>query len=475
MAVPGISIAGASMTFPPRLRRNRPEATFFELTRTPGGSAGPTVPEPVSDVDQIAKKLTPFAGRDVAQDLALDLVLNEAVEQARKATGATGAAIALIRDGEMICRATTGKNAPDLGVRADMTSGLPAASLLTGKIQQCSDTEEGGLVNAEVCRRLGVRSMLIAPLVNGSGAFGILQVFSSEPHVFGKHEIETLEILAKRIAEKKTSVATNDPEPEPEPQPLHTEVISAESLAMGTSTMTSTSTVSDRLKALEEAEQDPAAPDGWLTGSEHGVNAVLFVSVVVAALALGLVIGWHGAVRGTRAGLPNNGAAKTTPQTASQGRPPALAGEARLMVPNRAQGAVKNLPASTQPASGGLTVTENGKVIYRAAPSDSEQTAADPESQAPVTRLVHRVDPQYPDAAMAQRIEGPVVLDVQVLNDGTVGNIKVLSGNPLLAEAAVKAVKQWQYQPYAASGAASSSQVQVTVNFTLPASPAPAH
>ena len=426
--------------------------------------------EPVNEVDRIAKKLAAFAGQDVAQDLALDLVLNEAVEQARKATGATGAAIALIRDGEMICRATTGKNAPDLGVRVDMTAGLPAASLLTGKIQQCSDTEQGGLVNAEVCRRLGVRSMVIAPLVNGSGAFGILQVFSSEPHVFGEHEIETLEILAKRIAEKKVSVATNDPAPEPEP--LRTEVLSTGSLSMGSPSMTSTSTVSDRLKALEETEQDLAASDGWLADSEHGVNAVLFVSVVVAALALGLVIGWHGAVRGSRAGLQNRSAAKIAPQTATQGRPPASAGASRLTIPNRAEVAVRNLPASTQP-SGGLTVTENGKVIYRAGPADDEQAAADPELQAPVTRLIRRVDPEYPEAATAQHVEGPVVLDVQVLNDGTVGDVKILSGNPLLTEAAVTAVKQWKYQPYAPQGA-TSSQMQVTLNFRLPANPAPA-
>lgn len=430
------------------------------------------MPEPVNEVDQIAKKLAAFAGRDVAQDLALDLVLNEAVEQARQATGATGAAIALIRDGEMICRATTGKNAPDLGVRVDMTSGLPGASLITGKVQQCSDTEQGGLVNAEVCRRLGVRSMVIAPLVNGSGAFGILQVFSSEPHVFGEHEIETLEILAKKIAEKKVSAAKNDPAPEPEP--LHTEVISAESLSMGSPSMTSTSTVSDRLKALEEAEQDPAAADGWLAGSEHSVNAVLFVSVVIAALALGLVIGWHGAVRGSRGGLQNNGAIRTTPQTASQGGSPAPAGVSRLTMPNRAEGAVKARSSSAEPTIGGLTVSENGKVIYRANPSDGGQGAAEPASQPPLTRLIRRVEPEYPEAATAQHIEGPVVLEVQVLNDGMVGNIKILSGNPLLADAAVKAVKQWQYQPFVTQEGAGSSQMRVTVNFTLPASPAPA-
>ena len=464
------------MNLPSRLRRNQPEATFFGLTRTPNGSADSVapepVPEPVSDVDRIAKKLAAFAGRDVAQDLALDLVLNEAVEQARKATGATGAAIALIRDGEMICRATTGKNAPDLGVRVDMTAGLPAASLLTGRIQQCSDTEQGGLVNAEVCRRLGVRSMVIAPLVNGSGAFGILQVFSSEPHVFGEHEIETLEILAKKIAEKKISATTEDPAPEPEP--LRTELLSAESSSIGSPSVTSTSTVSERLKALEESEQDPAAAVGWLADSEHGVNAVLFISVVVAALALGLVIGWHGAVKGTRRGVQDNGAAMASPQKAAPARQSGSGGASRLMISNRAEGPVRSRPASAEPPSGGLTVTENGKVIYRADAPEGEQSSADPETQTPVTRLIRRVDPEYPDAAAAQRIDGPVVLDVQVLSDGTVGSIKILSGNPLLTEAAVKAVKQWQYQPYIPQGGG-SSQMQVTVNFNLSASPAPAH
>lgn len=438
------------MNFPPRLRRNLPEATLLGLTRTPDGSADPVAPEPVSDVDQIAEKLAAFASRDVARDVALDLVLNEAVEQARKATGATGAAIALIRDGEMVCRATTGKNAPDLGVRVDMTSGLPGASLITGKVQQCNDTEEGGLVNAEVCRRLGVRSMLIAPLLNGSGAFGILQVFSSEAHVFGEHEIETLEILAKRIAENKTSVSTNDSAPEPE------------SPRTESPSMTSTSTLSERLKVLEEAEQDPAAGDGWLAGSEHGVNAVLLISVVVAALVLGLVIGWHGAVKGARGGVPNSGAPKTAPQHVAQGRQPVSAGASRSTTSRPV--------ASTEPPSGGLTVSENGKVIYRADPSDGEQTPPEAGPQTPATRWIHRVDPEYPEEAKAQRIQGVVVLDVQVLNDGRVGKINIVSGNPLLTEAAVRAVKQWQYQPYAAETGAAGSQTQVTVKFSLPAS-----
>ena len=383
-------------------------------------------------------------------------MLNDAVEQARKATGATGGAIALMRAGEMICRATTGKNAPDLGVRVDMTAGLPGAALITGKVQHCSDTEEGGLVNAEVCRRLGVRSMVIAPLVNGNGAFGILQVFSSEPHAFGEHEIETLEILAKNIAEQKVSVTSNDAAPEPEPS--RTEPTWTES-----SSMTSGSTVIERLKVLEESEQDPAAPDGLLGGSERGVNAVLFLSVIVVALALGLVLGWHGAAKGSRGGSQSVSAPANAPQKVPESRQ-------GLNASPRSSASRPSVPA--EPPSGGLTVTENGKVIYRSGPSETEQRAADEEPQAPVTRLIHRVDPEYPEAAAAQHIEGPVVLEVQVLTDGTVGNVKILSGDPLLAEAAVKAVKQWQYQPFTVAAGAGSNQMQVTVRFSLPEVPA---
>src|SRR5260221_7058896 len=68
-----------------------------------------------SDVTSVASKLAEHVGGENSTDLALDLVLNEIVEQARLATTATGAAIALLRDDEMVCRATSGASAPDLG------------------------------------------------------------------------------------------------------------------------------------------------------------------------------------------------------------------------------------------------------------------------------------------------------------------------------------------------------------------------
>src|ERR1700685_2278433 len=72
---------------------------------------------------------------EVSADLALEIVLNEIVEQACLAPGATGAAIILERAGEMVCRASSGVNAPELGVRLGGDSGLTAECIRTRQVQ----------------------------------------------------------------------------------------------------------------------------------------------------------------------------------------------------------------------------------------------------------------------------------------------------------------------------------------------------
>src|SRR5450755_4041745 len=155
------------------------------------------------DVVEVSRTVAAHGGGAASFDLALDLVLNEVVEQARLATGATGAAIALARAGEMVCRATTGADAPDLGVRLETTSGLSGACLQTGMIQQCGDTETDPRVNAEACRRLGVKSMLVLPLGYGKEPFGILEVFSSRPNAFSERDVNALQVLARRVVQSK--------------------------------------------------------------------------------------------------------------------------------------------------------------------------------------------------------------------------------------------------------------------------------
>src|SRR5215470_3301838 len=151
-----------------------------------------------SDIRALTNALAAGGGGASSPELALDVVLNQIVEQACLATGATGAAIALTRDGEMVCRATTGRTAPDLGVRLDK-AGFSAECLRVGTLQRCDDTETDPRVDAAACRLLGVRSILVVPLWYWGEFMGIFEIFSPRPNAFGERDEQTLQALAYRI------------------------------------------------------------------------------------------------------------------------------------------------------------------------------------------------------------------------------------------------------------------------------------
>ncbi len=81
--------------------------------------------------------------------------------------------------------------------------------------------------------------------------------------------------------------------------------------------------------------------------------------------------------------------------------------------------------------------------------------------------LIHDVPPQYPPEAGRARIEGTVVLMALIDKDGTVKDVRVESGLPLLAQAAINAVKQWRYKPYLVNGEPVEVDSRITINFTL--------
>ncbi len=81
--------------------------------------------------------------------------------------------------------------------------------------------------------------------------------------------------------------------------------------------------------------------------------------------------------------------------------------------------------------------------------------------------LQHKVEPQYPPAARAARIQGSVVLKAVIGKDGRVDDLKIVSGHPMLAQAALSAVKQWRYKPYYLNGQPVAIDTTITVNFTL--------
>ncbi len=85
---------------------------------------------------------------------------------------------------------------------------------------------------------------------------------------------------------------------------------------------------------------------------------------------------------------------------------------------------------------------------------------------------ITKVAPVYPPLARQAEIQGSVILKVQISKSGDVVNIQLVSGHPLLAPAAIDAVKQWKYKPYLLNGNLVEVETQVTVNFTLVDKPA---
>jgi periplasmic protein TonB len=81
--------------------------------------------------------------------------------------------------------------------------------------------------------------------------------------------------------------------------------------------------------------------------------------------------------------------------------------------------------------------------------------------------LVRKVQPTYPPLARQARIQGTVVLQAQISKSGDIENLQLVSGHPMLAPAAIEAVKQWKYKPYLLNGEPVEVETTVQVNFSL--------
>jgi len=132
-------------------------------------------------------------------ELDLEPAINVITERAQALTGATGAAIALRHGDEIICRARTGRTAPDLGVRLQTDTGISADCVRTGEVMLCHDAEKNPRVDLASCRRLGVRSILVAPLRHFRRTLGVFEVLSGVPHAFDHHDVATMQLLSSTM------------------------------------------------------------------------------------------------------------------------------------------------------------------------------------------------------------------------------------------------------------------------------------
>jgi protein TonB len=81
--------------------------------------------------------------------------------------------------------------------------------------------------------------------------------------------------------------------------------------------------------------------------------------------------------------------------------------------------------------------------------------------------LVNQVKPPYPPMAKMARVQGAVVLQALISKQGTIENLRVVSGHPMLVQAAMDAVRQWRYRPYLLNGEPVEVDTQITVIFNL--------
>jgi GAF domain len=141
----------------------------------------------------------------------LDAALHLLAERAQYITGANGAAIALRRGqhNDMLCRASVGSNAPELGALLSMEYGLSGESVRTHKALRCDDTERDPRVNREGCRQLGIASVVVMPIVSEQQVLGVFELFSGKPKAFEERDISALQRLSGMVETAvKHAVAT---------------------------------------------------------------------------------------------------------------------------------------------------------------------------------------------------------------------------------------------------------------------------
>lgn len=446
-------------------------------------------------------------------DHRLDPTLGTITDAARQLTCASGAALAMWKEGAMVCRARSGDTAPALGARLSADTGISGECLRTGKIQHCADTENNPLVDVEVCRSLGLRSMVVLPIQGWRGINGILEVFSTQPSSFSEPHIALLQQLAA-LAERARAAQPHGASPAA-PKP---------SSAIERSKPSGLLPASDRVGDVALAFVDHRSRPFVLGGI--GLLAL-------ALLVLMIWLGWRGPDDSTGKA---QAAAPVVVDTAGSGAGivPAVTARPRDNDPVwQANPGGESLFASTGKPSAGAPVTFASKieVISKKRPAtgrssllsdvadkvaanvvtphpvsdaqlsdaqSSDAASSEPpsitsESQSqsqlngvlsakvslpglslPVSRgvsggqLVHRVPPVYPAQARLLRQEGRVILAATVTEDGSVRDVTVVEGSPVLVSSAVDAVKHWRYKPFELDGKPVSNAIRISIDFKLP-------
>ena len=389
----------------------------------------------------------------------LDAQLHEITEAAQKLTDASAAALAVRSHGLVICRARVGETAPAIGTKVDVDSGISGECLRTGKALRCDDTSRDLRVDAEVCRQLGLRSLAVVPLRRRRGVAGVLEVFSAQPHVFTDRHMDLLGQLAE-MAETVSAGHRNRGN-------------RAGLMIVGAALIVALSITGwmlmregpNPLRMASEMAQTAAKPKGAAPPAS-AVNPPPMPSEVAVREPIRMLkpsaartsqdFAEHQVQRAQKLEVESNADRFNPNATPAPG------------VGQRTAENASGVEATAPILSG---VTENLSSALSAvvsAPLDLPRRTVTISQGVSEGRLQHRVLPEYPAQARTLRLEGPVVLEAMVMEDGSVHDLKVVSGHPTLAHAALDAVRQWRYQPYRLNGKPVAMRTEITIKFKLP-------
>lgn len=298
---------------------------------------GQPAPQPEPDASAGAGETPappPPAGQGVLQRMA---------ESTCALTQATGAAIAVARGAAMVCVASTGKCAIEVGACVELDRGLAGRCARTGEVQECPDAEHDDRVNQQACRELGVRSLVMVPVRRRRQAVvGVLSVLSDEPAHFSSRHLRFLEFMAGLVLEatehgrQETSAAPTPPFAPPQ-------------------------------AAAREAE--PPAVARTRSSRLRIAGAVSLLALVVAAMAW---LGW--------------------PQIQSRLRPKPSPPPTALPTPEAAAPVLPQLPAESQ-AAPAVAAQPQAQALPLASPDGRAQLTAVSYSSVPGgTRVVLELD-----------------------------------------------------------------------------------
>src|SRR5580692_1174456 len=180
---------------------------------SPSVSAGIAAANALAAAGEAGWHVSPrFPGEDGGHSMAeiaqrdLDAALQLLADRAQYITGAGGAAIALRlgERNEMLCRASSGAKAPQLGALLSTESGLSGESVRTRMPLRCDNAEHDPRVNRESCRELGIASVMIVPIMGedrrGQGqVLGVFELFSGQADAFAERDLSALQRLGEMV------------------------------------------------------------------------------------------------------------------------------------------------------------------------------------------------------------------------------------------------------------------------------------